>query len=81
MSYKGIWADRRTAKGKVKPFLFAALEISVLLMCIWLISTFDILILAAFSYMGAMFYIVTTVIPRYKKAIERQKYSVMQKGK
>ncbi len=75
MSFKGIWVDRKTAKGKVKPFIFAALEISVLLMCIWIISTFDILILAALSYMGAMFYIVTTVIPRYKKAIKDQESS------
>ncbi|MCF6245349.1 MAG: hypothetical protein L3J43_09965 [Sulfurovum sp.] len=75
MAYQGIWADRRTAKGKIKPFLFAALEIAVLLMCIWVITSFDILMLAALSYMGAMFYIVTTVIPRYKNAIERQKYA------
>jgi len=75
MKFHGIWSDRRTARGKVKPFIFAVLEISVLLMCIWVITTFDILILAALSYMGAMFYIVTTVIPRYKKAIKRQKNS------
>lgn len=79
MKYQGIWSDRRTAIGKVKPFIFATLEITVLLMCIWLISTFDILILSTMSYIGAMIYIITTVIPRYKQAIKRQKSSQVLK--
>jgi len=68
------WKAKRTAIGKIKPYTFAGLEITALLMCIWLISTFDILLLSTFSYLGAMIYIVTTVVPRYKKAIDRQKY-------
>jgi len=75
MKYHGIWSDRRTAIGKLKPLMYAVLEITVLLMCIWLISTFDILILGTMSYIGAMIYIITTVIPRYKQAIKRQKFS------
>jgi hypothetical protein len=76
------WKEKRTAVGKVKPYIFAGLEITALLMCIWLISTFNILLLSTLSYLGAMFYIVTTVVPRYKKSIYRQKYntiSIMKK--
>ena len=65
------WKEKRSATGKVKPYFFAALEITALLMCIWMISTFNILILSTLSYIGAMFYIVTTVVPRYKKAIQQ----------
>jgi len=72
------WKERRNATGKVKPYIFAALEVAALFMCIWLISTFNILILSTLSYIGAMFYIVTTVVPRYKKAIQRQKYNTIR---
>ena len=35
------WKEKRSATGKVKPYFFAALEITALLMCIWMISTFN----------------------------------------
>ena len=59
------WKEKRSETRKVNPYLFAALEITALLMSIWMISTFNILILSTLSYIGAMFYIITTVVPRY----------------
>jgi len=66
--------ERRTALGNLKPFLYMVLESIALLMLCWLVTKFDILYLSTVLYIGTMFYIITSIIPRYRKAIKRQEY-------
>jgi len=73
--------ERRTALGKFKPFLYMVLEIVALLMLCWLVTKFDILYLSTVLYIGTMFYIVTSVIPRYQKAMRRQEYPTYSETK
>ena len=73
--------ERRTAIGKVKPYLFIILEVCALVMFSWLVTIFDILYLSVFTYIMSMFYVVTSVIPRYKQAMRRQLYPTYSETK
>ncbi|PHS34497.1 MAG: hypothetical protein COA92_00970 [Sulfurovum sp.] len=75
MRYNTKWSDRRSAAGSNKPFIYMFLEIITILMACWLISKFDFLIVSIISYLVGMYYIITSVIPRFKKVMKRQKKS------
>ncbi len=75
MIFDGIFSQKRDSRNGIKPLLFATFEIALLIMCIYFISTFNLPIVSAFSYIAAMIYIITTVIPRYKKAKKEQNIS------
>ena len=76
--YYSKWSDRRTAQGSLKPFIYLVIEFIVLLMLCWFVSLFDILIITIFAGLGAMYFFMTSSLPRYNKVKNRQKYSKYQ---
>jgi len=75
MNYTSKWSDRRSAQGSIKPLLYMIIEIISLLMACWLVSAFNFLIVTIIAYLVAFYYVITSVLPRYKNVLKRQKYS------
>jgi len=73
--YYTKWSDRRTAHGIVKPLLYLIIESTALVMLCWLVSLFNILVLTLLAVLGAIYFFMTSSLPRYKRARKRQKYS------
>jgi len=69
------WADRRMASGKMKPFIFLAMEITALLMACWFVSLFGVIYISVLVSLGAIYLFMSSSIPRYNKVMQRQKYS------
>ena len=76
MSYNNKWADRRKASGPLKPRLFLLFEtliyVSVLII---LHYAFHMSGLTLFALLVAVYFFITSSLTRYKKALDRQKYS------
>jgi len=75
MKYNSRWSDRRIASGDLKPFMFLIIEVIALMMVCWLVSLFGILFIAILAYLGAIYFFMTSSLPRYNKVKKRQKYS------
>lgn len=75
MRYTNKWSDRRSAEGSMKPLSYMMIEVITLLMACWFVSVFNFLIVSIFAYLAAFYYVITSVLPRYKKVHQRQKYS------
>jgi hypothetical protein len=75
MKYISKWSDRRSAQGSIKPLMYMVIEIISLLMACWFVSVFNFLIVTIIAYLAAFYYVITSVLPRYKKVLKRQKYS------
>jgi len=73
--YYTKWSDRRTAHGIAKPLLYLFIETVALAMLCWLVSLFNILILTLLAVLGAVYFLMTSSLPRYRWAKKRQKYS------
>ena len=75
MRHYDKWADRRMSSNKLKPFIFLLIEAVALLMICWFISLFGILLMNVLVSVGALYFFMTSALPRYRKVIKRQKYS------
>jgi len=75
MRYQDKWADRRMASGGLKPFIFLIMEITALVMACWFVSLFGVLFITVLVSLGAIYFFMSSALPRYNKVIKRQKYS------
>ncbi len=75
MRYQGKWADRRSASGSLKPFIFLIIEVTALCMACWFVSLFGILFMTILASVGAMYFFMTSTLARYHKVVNRQQYS------
>lgn len=75
MRYQNRWDERRLASGGLKPCLFLIIEIIALLMVCWFVSLFGVLFMTVLVSIGAIYFFMTSALPRYHKAKKRQKNS------
>ena len=70
----GMGRRERRAKGvNSKPFIYIAVEFTVLFLLVFFISFLNIKILTVVSGLVAIYIFIMSCIPRYKKIKERQK--------
>ncbi len=74
MRYYNKWSDRRSASGNLQPFMFLIIEVIALMMVCWLVSLFGILFITILACLGAIYFFMTSSLPRYRKVKMRQKY-------
>ena len=69
----GIGKRERRAKGKNnKPKIYLAVEILLLSLLVFVISFADIKLLTVLSGLAAIFFVIISCIPRYRKIMARQ---------
>jgi hypothetical protein len=64
--------ERRSKGHNNKPKIYLAVEVFLLCLIIFIISFAKIKFLTVISILGAVFFIIISSIPRYKKIISRQ---------
>ena len=74
MEYHSKWSNRRLAAGVFKPFMFLLIEGTILVMACWFVSLFDVLALTILVSLVAIYFFITSSLPRYRKVLKRQKY-------
>jgi len=76
LSYNNKWADRRKASGSLKPRLFLLFEVFIYISVLIVIHyAFHIPGLTLFAFFAALYIFIISSLKRYRKVIERQKYS------
>jgi Flp pilus assembly protein TadB len=68
------WQERRRHRGPLMPLTYLILELILLMMIIYVVSVFNIPILTLATIVLALHYFITSCLPRYHRAIRRQKY-------
>jgi Flp pilus assembly protein TadB len=68
------WQERRRHKGILMPLTYLSLELILLLLIIYTVSLFAIPLLTLLAIVLALHYFITSCLPRYHRAIRRQKY-------
>ncbi|RRS30604.1 MAG: hypothetical protein P794_06575 [Epsilonproteobacteria bacterium (ex Lamellibrachia satsuma)] len=74
MEYHSRLSDRRRAS-TVKPLVYLVIEAIILGAVCWFVSYLNILILTVLVCLGAIYFFLTSSLPRYNKIIKRQKNS------
>ncbi|RLA69861.1 MAG: hypothetical protein DRG09_04685 [Epsilonproteobacteria bacterium] len=74
MKYQNKWDERRIASGGLKPFIFLIMEIAALLMICWFVSLFGVLFITVLVSIGAIYFFMSSALPRYNKVKKRQKH-------
>ena len=74
MEYHSKWSNRRTASGRLKPFLYLMVEVMLLVTVCWFTSFVGILAVTILVSLGAIFFFMTSSLSRYRKVIKRQQY-------
>ena len=64
--------DRRSKGRNSKPKVYLAVEVFLLFLVVFLISFAKIKLLTVISALGAVFFVIMSCIPRYKKIVSRQ---------
>ncbi len=69
----GMGMRNRRSKGKnSKPLIYLLIEIFVLSIAVFFISLMELPLLTGVSALGAIFYLLVSCVPRYKKIRARQ---------
>jgi Flp pilus assembly protein TadB len=71
--YRG-WRERRRHKGVLMPLTYITLESILLLLIIYIVSMSGMSLLTLGILILAIHYFITSCLPRYHRAIDRQKY-------
>ncbi|MEA3418454.1 MAG: hypothetical protein U9Q90_03560 [Campylobacterota bacterium] len=75
LKYNNKWADRRTAKGILKPTLFLIFEIIFYVLVMVMVNAFNIPLLTILTGFVVLYFLATSTIVRYIRACGRQKYN------
>jgi Flp pilus assembly protein TadB len=68
------WHDRRRHKGRFMPITYLALEAILLLLIVYIVAMSKIVLLVIVAVVFAIHHFLTSCLPRYHRAIRRQKY-------
>ena len=71
--YRG-WKERRRHKGVLMPLTYLILELILLLLIIYIVAMIGVPLLTLGAMVLAVHYFITSCLPRYHRAIRRQKY-------
>ncbi len=71
--YRG-WKERRRHKGIFMPLTYLILESILLLLIIYTVGMIGIPLLTLATMILAVHYFITSCLPRYHRAVRRQKY-------
>ena len=72
--YASKWKNRRSSRGYAWPMLFLIFEIMFYLLCIYLISQFNMLLLTVVSAFVAIYFFITSSLVRFRSVCYRQKF-------
>ena len=75
MAYSNLWLDRRSAAGKTKPLLYLIKEITIMLLICVVVALFKYIPMNIIVFIAVISYFFTSSLPRYKKAVKRQKHA------
>ena len=64
--------ERRTKGRNKKPVIYLLVEISLLALLVFFISFANMKLLTVLSAIGAIFFVIISCLPRYKKIVSRQ---------
>ncbi|GEM_PF-1856329 len=74
MRYNHKFTERRETQGKFKPRIYLFFEFLILVGMVGLVALYVRMPIVVFAVAAAaLFYIIMSAIPRYKKILERQK--------
>ncbi len=72
--HQWVIAERRQAHGPLLPALYLFLEFTLVLLLVVSVGLFQIGWLTGIMLLVGVYYLIISCLPRYREAVERQKY-------